>query len=147
MQEVSQLMDSMNPDLSAFAARGGKLIISEHMADYAQSPYAGIDYYLRVTERAAQRYGQGNVDGFLRLYVTPGADHMGMGAPSSVDMVEILSDWVERGKAPGDLVQASYELKPPFAVIASRPMCRYPAFPRYRGGDASKAESFECARR
>jgi feruloyl esterase len=143
MREVSQLMDSMNPDLSVFAARGGKLIISEHMADYAQSPYAGIDYYLSVTERM----GQARADGFLRLYVTPGADHMGMGAPSSVDMVEVISDWVERGKAPGDLVQATHELKPPFAVISARPMCRYPAFPRYRGGDAGKAESFECARR
>jgi Tannase and feruloyl esterase len=142
MREVSALMDSMNPDLSAFAARGGKLIISEHMADYAQSPYAGIDYYLRVTERM----GQPRADGFLRLYVTPGADHMGMGAPSSVDMVEVLSDWVERGKAPGDLVQATHELKPPFPVVASRPMCRYPAFPRYRGGDAASASSFECTR-
>jgi len=143
LREVSQLMDSMNPDLSAFAARGGKLIISEHMADYAQSPYAGIDYYRSVTERM----GQARTDGFLRLYVTPGADHVGMGAPSAVDMVEILSDWVERGKAPGDLVQATHELKPPFAATLSRPMCRYPAFPRYRGGDASKAESFDCARR
>jgi feruloyl esterase len=143
MREVSQLMDAMNPDLSAFSARGGKLIISEHMADYAQSPYAGIDYYIRVTERM----GQKTADGFLRLYVTPGADHMGIGAPSSVDMVEILSDWVERGKAPQDLVQATHELKPPFAVTAARPMCRYPAFPRYRAGDASKAESFECTPR
>lgn len=143
LREVSQLMDSMNPDLSAFAARGGKLIISEHMADYAQSPYAGIDYYLRVTERL----GQAAADGFLRLYVTPGADHVGMGAPSAIDMVEVLSDWVERGRAPGDLVQSSHELKPPFAATASRPMCRYPAFPRYQRGDASKAESFTCALR
>jgi feruloyl esterase len=143
MREVSALMDSTNPDLSAFAARGGKLIISEHMADYAQSPYAGVDYYKSVVARA----GQAAADDFLRLYVTPGADHMGMGAPSSVDMVEILSDWVERGKAPGDLVQATHELKPPFAVLMSRPMCRYPAFPRYRAGDAGKADSFDCARR
>jgi feruloyl esterase len=141
--EVSQLMDSTNPDLSAFAARGGKLVISEHMADYAQSPYAGIEYYKSVLARM----GQPAADGFLRLYVTPGADHMGIGAPSSVDMVGILSDWVERGKAPGDLVQAAHELRPPFPVLMSRPMCRYPSFPRYRGGDAAKAESFECARR
>jgi len=143
MREVSALMDSTNPDLSAFAAHGGKLIISEHMADYAQSPYAGIEYYKTVVERM----GQAAADGFLRLYVTPGADHMGIGAPSAVDMVEVLSDWVEKGAAPGDLVQATHELKPPFAVTAARPMCRYPAFPRYRGGDANKAESFECARR
>jgi len=143
MREVSALMDSTNPDLTAFMARGGKLVISEHMADYAQSPYAGIEYYKSVVARM----GQPAADIFLRLYVTPGADHMGIGAPSSVDMVEILSDWVERGSAPGDLVQARHELKLPFAVTAARPMCRYPAFPRYRGGDATRAESFECARR
>jgi len=44
-------------------------------------------------------------------------------------------------------VQAKHELKPPFGVTATRPMCRYPAFPRYLGGDARKAESFECAPR
>jgi feruloyl esterase len=143
MREVSALMDSTDPDLTAFAARGGKLIISEHMADYAQSPYAGVDYYKSVLERM----GQSAADGFLRLYVTPGADHMGIGAPSAVDMVEVLSDWVEKGKAPGELVQATHELTPPFALQSARPMCRYPAFPRYRGGDASKAESFECVRR
>jgi feruloyl esterase len=140
---VSALMDSTDPDLSAFAARGGKLVINDHMADYAKSPYASVEYYKSVVARM----GQAAADGFLRLYVTPGADHMGIGAPSSVDMVEVLSDWVERGKAPGDLVQGSYELKPPFALQSARPMCRYPAYPRYRGGDFRKAESFECARR
>jgi feruloyl esterase len=143
MRAVSALMDSTNPDLAAFAARGGKLIISEHMADYAQSPYAGVEYYRSVVERM----GEAAADGFLRLYVTPGADHMGIGAPSAVDMVEVLSEWVEKGKAPGELVQSTHELKPPFALTAARPMCRYPAYPRYRGGDAGKAESFECARR
>jgi len=143
MREVSALMDSTNPDLSAFAARGGKLIISEHMADYAQSPYAGIEYYKSVLERM----GLSAAEDFLRLYVTPGADHMGIGAPSAVDMVEVLSDWVERGKAPGDLVQATHELKLPFPIVATRPMCRYPAFPRYLGGDVAKAESFDCAQR
>jgi hypothetical protein len=143
LRQVSALMDATDPELSAFAARGGKLLITEHMADYAQSPYAGIEYFKSVVERM----GAERVDGFARLYVTPGADHVGVGAPSSVDMIQVLADWVERGRAPGDLVQAAHETKPPFAVTATRPMCRYPAFPRYRGGDAARAESFECARR
>lgn len=143
VRRISALMDSTNPDLSAFAARGGKLIISEHMADYAQSPYAGIQYY----ESVLARLGQPATDRFVRLYVTPGADHMGQGAPSNVDMLQVLADWVERGKAPGDLVQFSQRLEPPFDVTMSRPMCRYPAYPRYRGsGDPRQAESFECSR-
>lgn len=36
--EVSSLMDSTNPDLSPFHARGGKVIMLEYLADYAQSP-------------------------------------------------------------------------------------------------------------
>jgi feruloyl esterase len=140
MQEISALMDSTNPDLSAFAARGGKLIVYEALADYAQNPYAGIGYYKSVVDRM----GQAGVDGFMRLYTTPGADHMGVGAPTSVDMLDVLTGWVEKGKAPGDLVQQLHVTKPPFAVTAARPMCRWPAYPHYQGGDAAKAESFVC---
>src|SRR5437879_13267175 len=107
-------MDSTNPDLSVFSARGGRLIMYENMADYAQSPYAGIAYYKSVLERM----GQAGVDGFMRLYVTPGADHMGVGAPSTIDMLEVLTGWVEKGKAPGDLGQQLQATQPPFAVVS-----------------------------
>ena len=36
-QKISALMDSTNPDLSAFLARGGKLILKENLSDFAQS--------------------------------------------------------------------------------------------------------------
>jgi len=140
LRAISMLMDSTNPDLTDFAARGGKLIIYENMADYAQSPYAGITYYQSVVEKM----GADSVDRFLRFYVTPGADHMGVGAPSSVDLLEVLTSWVEKGQAPGDLVQVRQETKPPFATLAARPMCRYPAYPHYNGGAATRAESFAC---
>jgi tannase/feruloyl esterase len=140
---VSALMDSTNPDLTGFASRGGKLIMYENMADYAQSPYAGIGYYQSVVEKM----GGDSVDRFLRLYVTPGADHMGVGAPSSVDLLDALTSWVEKGTAPGDLVQVRQDTKAPFAILAARPMCRYPAYPHYNGGDAAKAESFACKTR
>jgi feruloyl esterase len=140
MQQISALMDSTNADLSAFSAHGGKLIMYENMSDYAQSPYAGIAYYKSVVDRM----GQSSVDDFMRLYITPGADHMGVGAPSSVDMLDVLTGWVEKGKTPGDLVQQLQETKAPFAVMSARPMCRYPAYPHYHGGDPAKAESFMC---
>jgi tannase/feruloyl esterase len=69
---------------------------------------------------------------------------MGVGAPSSVDLLEVLTEWAENGKAPDVLVQVSQETKPPFAPLAARPMCRYPAYPHYQGGDVTKAESFIC---
>jgi tannase/feruloyl esterase len=140
LREVSALMDSTSPDLTAFAAHGGKLIMYENMADYAQSPYAGIEYFKSVVAKM----GATSLEGFLRLYVAPGVDHMGIGAPSSVDLLDVLSEWAEIGKAPGELVQVSQETKPPFAPLAARPMCRYPAYPQYQGGDVTKAESFVC---
>ena len=141
--QVSELMDSMNPDLGTFRARGGKLIILEHMADYAQSPYAGIDYWQSVVAKM----GQGPVDQFARLYVAPGVDHVGTGAPANVDMLSVLADWVERGRAPGDLEVVSQERAPPFSVTASRPLCRWPAYPHYVSGVPNRARSYECRTR
>ena len=112
----------------------------ENMSDYAQSPYAGIEYHKSVVARM----GAADVENFLRLYLTPGADHMGVGAPASVDLLDALTEWVEKGTAPGELVAVLQETKPPFGVLAARPMCRYPAYPSYRGGDVTKAGSFMC---
>jgi len=41
-------------------------------------------------------------------------------------------------------VQVSQQPAPPFEVTMVRPMCRYPAHPRYVGGDPRRAESFQC---
>jgi feruloyl esterase len=150
VRQISALMDSTNPDLSAFARRGGKIIVKEHMADYAQSPFAGIRYYQSVVAKM----GQVAVDQFMRLYVTPGVNHGGAGVssitgepvPQYDDLLDALDGWVERKAPPGDLVQTSVDPSPPSAVTASRPMCRFPAFPRYRGsGDPKKATSFTCS--
>lgn len=147
-QKISAMMDSTNPDLSAFLARGGKLILKENLADFAQSPNAGIEYYRSVVAKM----GQTSVDGFMRFYTTPGANHAGTGVangtplPHGIDLLGALDTWVTKDAAPGDLVQVATDTKAPFALIATRPMCRYPAYPRYRGeGDPKKADSFECA--
>jgi len=139
---ISNLMDSTDPDLSAFAARGGKLIIKEHTGDYAQSPFAGFGYYQSVVAKLG-REASGR---FLRLYVTPGADHGGQSVPDGIDVLSILEDWVEKGGAPADtLVQTLQDAAPPHAVTMSRPMCRYPDYPRYVGsGDPRLAVNFKC---
>src|SRR6266700_5103402 len=129
-------MDATNPDLSAFAARGGKLILKAHGADFAVSPFEVIDYYKAV----AAKMGQANADSFMRFYVTPGVSHRGTGVtgsgaavPNAVDLIGVLDDWADGGNTPGPLVQVAQETKPPFKVLTSRPMCRYPLYPRYRG--------------
>jgi hypothetical protein len=142
VREVSALMDATQPDLSAFHARGGKLIVLEHMSDYAQSPYAGIQY-----GESVQRVMGAKAKEFFRLYTAPGVDHVGTGGPALVDMLGAVSAWVERGEAPTGLRLLDTDVKPPFNVKRSRPLCEWPTWPRYRGiGDADVSATFECAK-
>jgi feruloyl esterase len=140
--EVSALMDSTNPDLSAFKAHGGKLIMLEHMSDYAQSPYAGIGYFKQVQ----QRLGESSVADFARLYTAPGVDHVGSGGPSNVDMLSVLVDWVESGRAPGDLAVVEQQAVQPIRTDRALPLCQWPGWPRYQAGDPKIASSYVCAR-
>jgi hypothetical protein len=141
VREVSELMDSTLPDLTAFQRRGGKLILLENLGDYAQSPYAGIEYHQSVV----RRMGRGEVDQFFKLFTAPNVDHVGTGAPANADLFPALVAWVEQGRAPTGLVLVEQDAKPPFAVKRSRPLCEWPQFPRYRGGDLNAAGSFACA--
>jgi feruloyl esterase len=139
--EVSTLMDSTDPDLGRFRAHGGRLIMLEHMADYAQSPYAGIRYF----ESVERKLGKEQTAEFARLYTAPGVDHVGSGAPANVDMLSVLVDWVEKGQAPGDLVVAEQKVEAPsFAVVRAMPLCRWPAWPHYKTGPVTDASSFAC---
>ena len=139
---VSALMDSTDPDLTRFHARGGKLVILEHMADYAQSPYAGIRYF----EYVEKTLGKDKVAEFARLYTAPGVDHVGSGAPANVDMLAVLVDWVENGKAPGDLeVREQKTEAPAFDTLRALPLCRWPTWPHYKAGPVTAESSFSCA--
>ena len=149
VQLTSALMDSTNPDLSAFFALGGKLIIRENAADRAQSPLMGIQYY----EAVVARLGQVAVDRSTRLYISPSSTHIGnarsvtekRAIPTMTDLLDPLDRWVATGSAPAEvMVQTSSAGIPPFEVQASRPMCRYPDYPHYIGGNRLQASSFAC---
>jgi feruloyl esterase len=150
IREISDMFDTTNPDLSPFLARGGKLILKGNGADYRRSILQEITYYKAVVAKM----GQARADSFIRFYVTPGVDHPGNGVmisgaavPAKVDLLGALDGWADVGKTPAELVQVSQENKAPFKTVASRPMCLYPAFPRYDGkGDPSDAASFACAK-
>jgi hypothetical protein len=114
-EHISALMDSTDPDLSRFAARGGKLILKENMSDHAISPFNGVAYYMSVVHKL----GQASVDSFMRFYVTPGANHGGAGLsaidgtalPQGVDLLDAVDAWVDRGVAPGALIQVAQEFE------------------------------------
>jgi feruloyl esterase len=149
-QELSPILDSTSPDLAAFQKRGGKMIVTIGTNDTLASPGAQLDYYQSVLDRM----GRANVDRFARFFVMPqtghgltginyGVDGNGREIPSQpipnrFDQVGLLFDWVENGVAPGISVTVT-------AGDKSLPLCSYPSYPRYQGGPAASATSYECA--
>jgi feruloyl esterase len=78
-------------------------------------------------------------------HVGNGVTSSGAAVPSKVDLLDAFDAWVGTNNAPATLVQVSQETPSPFKVLSSRPMCRYPLYPRYNGqGDANAASSFTC---
>src|SRR5437879_3646389 len=106
------LVDSTDPDLSRFAARGGKLILKEHMSDHALSPFAGVVYYKSVVDKL----GQASVDSFIRFVTLVPSTAAGASAASTA----------RRCLMAGALVQVAQEAKPPFAVTGRDPCAATP---------------------
>jgi feruloyl esterase len=109
-QQLEQLGGNYNatdPNLEAFRAHGGKIIIYHSWADQAIPPFATLDYYRAV---ANQMGGYQEIQSFSRLYMVPGLYHCPCGQPvdgdpaTTVQFMPQLVAWVEHGDAPGDTV-------------------------------------------
>ena len=137
--ELSNTVGAMNTDLSTYIARGGKLITLQGLADEVISPNQTIAFYRALIAR----YGQDKVDAFMRLYMVPGYGHgSGVFIPSW-NALGALDDWVTHGKAPEIVIATDLS---PAANGRTRPICRFPAFPRYSGhGNVNQAASFRCS--
>ena len=136
---LSATIGSMNPDLSRYIARGGKLITLQGLADEVISPNQTIAYH----DALVARFGKDEVDRFMRLYMVPGFQHGNGVFIPSVDLLGALDAWVTRGVAPETLTASDLSAA---TNGRSRPLCRYPGFPRYIGkGNVNLASSFVCA--
>ena len=95
---METLYTAQNPDLSAFRARGGKLILY-HGWDDAEIPPALM---LRYFERVQRTMGGAKAAGaFARLFMLPGVAHCRRGpGADTADWLTYLERWVEQGKAP-----------------------------------------------
>jgi hypothetical protein len=104
VEEHSTIYGGDDPDLMAFRARGGKLLIVHGWADQIVPPQESIAYYRSVEQRMG---GARPISDFLRLFLVPGGDH-GFGSPapspSPAEMIGALLAWVEQGHAPSQLL-------------------------------------------
>ncbi len=133
------LMSPRNPDLSAFAAHGGKLLMLHGWSDGAVSPFDSISYYESVRDKMGS-----DAESSVRLFMLPGVEHCSGGeGPDRVDELAALQSWVEDGRAP-ERILASRQL--PDARTRTRPLCAYPQVARYDGaGSTDEAQNFTCA--
>lgn len=148
--ELSEILDSANPDLTAFNRRQGKMIVINGTNDTLASPGAQLDYYQSVIDKM----GQSAVDQFARFFVIPQTGHGLNGTNYSVDgdgktipaaaipntfsRLSVLMDWVEKKIAPGKSLIVT-------AGEKSLPLCSYPAYPKYVTGPSGSASSYVCA--
>src|SRR3954470_2458148 len=134
----SAVLAADDPDLTAFAERGGRALLWHGAADFG-IPFQGtVDYY----ERVRARMGAERTDEVLRLFLAPGVGHCGGGAgPQPTGQFEALVDWVEHGNAPSTL--DAQEADAQGTVVQTRPLCAYPEVARLVGqGDPADAGSY-----
>lgn len=138
ISELSTREDANNPDLSPFANRGGKLLLIHGAADMWVSALSTQEYWKRVQTTM----GVAAVGNFARYYEVPGLNHWDPGAPfiPSWDGVQALENWVERGQAPKGLVASDANT----GAKRSRPLCEFPTWPKFTGGDMNQAANFSC---
>jgi feruloyl esterase len=144
-----------DPDLRPFAARGGKLILFQGLADPLVAPQPTISYYRSVEAKVG---GSAKAHGFVRLFLVPGMEHClggagvdrfgqsagqdGLGRDPEHDLLSALEAWDERGRAPDRIIADRLD---DGHVSRTRPLCAYPQQAVYDGhGDPDRASSFSC---
>jgi Tannase and feruloyl esterase len=133
-----------NPDLQAFKAHGGKLIMWQGLADQLIFTGDSINYYNRAI---AANGGIANTESFFRYFLAPGVMHCGTPGPGSIaptNPMQQVIDWVENGQAPA-VLDASGSIN---GQSVTRPLCPYPDPDAiYTGGDPTVASSYTCSSR
>lgn len=150
LQPQLGFINTDNPDLSAFKARGGKLIHVHGTSDGLIPHMGSVQYYEQVV---ANMTGLAEVQSFYRFYVIPSmahgpyngttnqTAHIPLPAPFKAETYKLMTDWVEKGVAPENIVLTS----PSDSLVANTlPMCAYPKKATHIGGDIHTAQSYAC---
>jgi len=138
--DLAKIHNALNPDLSRFQKRGGKLILYSGWADPVVPPIRTIEYY----EKVESVMGADRTRTFARLFLAPGMNHCGGGpGPNSFDSLGAIAEWVEHGAAPNQMIASHSSNR---VVDRTRPLCPYPQVAKYKGsGSIDDAANFVCS--
>ncbi|MFI6948042.1 tannase/feruloyl esterase family alpha/beta hydrolase [Streptomyces sp. NPDC050422] len=133
------MYDATDPDLEAFKASGGKLILWHGLGDQHIPAVGTMAYYKAVQKTMG---GTAATASFARLFLLPGVAHCGGGqGPSDFDALTAVVDWVTKGEAPGSLMTTSTDSVG--KATATRPVYPFPyVAENTTGGPADEAGSY-----
>ena len=137
----ASFIESTDPNLAKFKARGGKLLLWHGWADPGPSPQNTINYYSDVAKTLG-----GKQDDWMRMFFLPGVGHCGGGVgPDQADFLGALERWRETGAAPDQIIASRNPGRGGLTPM-TRPLCPYPQVAKYKGtGSTDDASNFVCA--
>jgi feruloyl esterase len=141
-EKSAPIFNSYSADLSAFKARGGKLIQYHGWIDPAIPALDSVDYHRSVQAK------MGPTGDFYRLFMAPGMLHCAGGpGPNLLATLPAITDWVEQGKAPNMLIATKRRDNDPLQPVERvRPLCAFPARTVWDGkGERNSPASYRCA--
>lgn len=140
-EKFGPTFNSYSADLSAFKARGGKLIQYHGWIDPAIPALDSIDYYKSVQAK------MGPSGDFYRLFMAPGMLHCQAGpGPNILATLPAITQWVEQHEAPDMLIATKYQGDDPSKPVERvRPLCPFPARAIWSGaGEQNNPASYRC---
>lgn len=179
-EDIQRLADRLDPgnatvkfDLSAFHAKGGKILSYHGMSD-GLIPTGSTPYFYEHVYQDLKPRGI-NLDDFFRFFLVPGMGHCagtfpnvnapwyfaGPNQASSLgptvygvpgyrdkehDALLAMMAWVEDGVAPDQIIGTKFANENTQAsILRQRPLCMYPKQAKYKGtGDVNDASNWEC---
>jgi feruloyl esterase len=128
-------VDAVDPDLSRFKARGGKLLLYAGWGDTTITPENTVLYYESVLNTMGRNQGD-----FTRLFLVPGMAHCGGGPGlNTFDSIGALEQWREKGATPTQVTGFNN------TTLMTRPVCAYPQAAKYKGtGNIKDAANWSC---
>jgi feruloyl esterase len=135
IDKATGFVDAVDPDLRAFEAAGGKLLLYAGWNDNTITPENTVYYY----ESVLREMGPEQAD-WMRLFLVPGMQHCGNGpGPNTFDSLAVLEQWREKDAAPAQILGTNRQSG------LSRPICAYPQYAKYKGsGDLKDAANWSC---
>lgn len=140
-QTASPIIDAINPDLSSFNHRNGKLITTQGWADQ----YNAATWPIQHLEQIQSALKNTNISDFIRLFMVPGGGHCGANplyahVPGTYHVLDPLVQWVEHDQVPEQILSSS----PPDGSNTTRKLCPWPKEAKYIKGSESDWTSYEC---